>query len=298
MFPAPFRYHRPASLKEAILMLSALGETAKPLAGGQTLIPVLKLRLDEPTDIVDIGRLPDLRFAKKDGDWIQIGALSQHGWIAKSDIAARIPIVRDCAGGIADAQVRSLGTIGGSVSAAHPNCDWPTLLTVLKAEIVCSGSTGERQLPIEQFISDAYTTVLGVDELVTAIRFKTPVAGSGGAYITYKKAAAAFPVCSVGIQMTLGAGGVCQDVSIVMGGAGPVPCRAVQAESELRGQALTQPLWERAADAAIAVANPDSDTRGNTEYKRQLLRGLFLRVADVATRRCANAKIEGSHVYA
>lgn len=298
MYPAPFRYHRPASLKEAILMLSALGETAKPLAGGQTLIPVLKLRLDEPTDIVDIGRLPDLRFARKENDWIQIGALSSHGWIAKSDIASAIPIVRDCAGGIADAQVRSLGTIGGSVSAAHPNCDWPALLHVLDAEVVCSGPNGDRQVPVDQFISDAYTTTLAADELVTSLRFKAPAAGSGGAYITYKKAAAAFPVCSVGIQLTLGAGNLCQDLRIIMGGAGPTPRRALEAERELRGREINPQLWARAADAAIAVAEPDSDTRGDTTYKRQLLRGLILKVADVAMLRCANTKIEGSHIYA
>lgn len=298
MYPAPFRYHRPASLKEAILMLSALGETAKPLAGGQTLIPILKLRLDEPTDLVDIGRLPDLRFATQEDGWVRIGALSPHGWVARSDIAAAIPIVKDCAGGIADAQVRSRGTIGGSVSAADPNCDWPALLNTLDAEVVCTGPNGERSVSIGEFITAAYTTALTPGELVTAIRFKAPAAGSAGAYIAYKKAAAAFPVCSVGVQLTLGAGNTCQDVRIVMGGAGPTPRRAIQAEAELRGKTLSAQLWERAAEAASAVAEPLDDVRGNTEYKRNLLRGLLLQTADVAVRRCANAKIEGSHVYA
>lgn len=297
MYPAPFRYHRPASLKEAVLMLSALGETAKPLAGGQTLIPILKLRLDEPTDLVDIGRLPDLRFATQEDGWIRIGALSPHAWVARSDIAAAIPIVKDCAGGIADAQVRSRGTIGGSVSAADPNCDWPALLNTLDAEVVCTGPNGERSIAIGEFITAAYTTALTPGELVTAIRFKAPAAGSAGAYIAYKKAAAAFPVCSVGVQLTL-AGDTCKDVRIVMGGAGPTPRRATAAEAELRGKTLSAQLWERAAEAASAVAEPVDDVRGNTEYKRNLLRGLLLQTADVAVRRCANAKIEGSHVYA
>lgn len=278
-------------------MLSALGETAKPLAGGQTLIPILKLRLDEPTDLVDIGRLPDLRFATQQDGWIRIGALSPHGWVARSDIAAAVPIVKDCAGGIADAQVRSRGTIGGSVSAADPNCDWPALLNTLDAEVVCTGPNGERNIAIAEFITAAYTTALTPGELVTAIRFKAPAAGSAGAYIAYKKAAAAFPVCSVGVQLTL-AGNTCQDVRIVMGGAGPTPRRAIQAETELRGKTLSAQLWERAAEAASAVAEPLDDVRGNTEYKRNLLRGLLLQTADVAVRRCANAKIEGSHVYA
>lgn len=298
MYPAPFRYHRPASLQEAIQMLSALGETAKPLAGGQTLIPVLKLRMDEPTDLVDIGRLPGLCFATQQEEWIRIGALSSHAWVARSDIAAAIPIVKDCAGGIADVQVRNRGTIGGSVSAAHPNCDWPALLNALDAEVLCSGPSGDRTILIQDFITEAYTTALTLGELVTAIRFKAPAAGSGGAYIAYKKAAAAFPVCSVGVQLTLGPGNTCQDVRIVIGGAGPTPRRAIQAETELRGKALSAQLWERAAEAASAIANPHSDVCGTTEYKRALIRGLLLQTANIAERRCANVKIEGGHVYA
>jgi carbon-monoxide dehydrogenase medium subunit len=298
MYPAPFRYHRPTSLKEAILMLSTLGETAKPLAGGQTLIPILKLRMDEPTDLVDIGRLPDLRFVKNEGGWIEIGALSPHGWIARSDIAKTVPIVKDCAGGIADAQVRSRGTIGGSVSAADPNCDWPALLNTLDAEIRCSGPEGDRTIAIGDFITEAYTTALQPGELVTSVRFRTPPAGSGGAYIAYKKAAAAFPVISVGVQMTVAPGNVCQDVRIALGGSGPTPRRAEQAEAELCGKALNSQVWQHAADAVAAIAEPTDDVRGSSEFKRQLLRGLFLKAGDTATRRSANAIIEGSHVYA
>ncbi len=279
-------------------MLTALGETAKPLAGGQTLIPILKLRMDEPTDLVDIGRLPDLRFARKEDGWIRIGALSTHGWIARSPFGHDIPIVKDCAGGIADAQVRSRGTIGGSVCAADPNCDWPVLLNTLDAEVICTGPGGEQSVAIGDFVTDAYTTALTPGQLVTAIRFKAPPAHSGGAYLAFKKAAAAFPVCSVGVQLTLGAGGVCQDVRIAMGGAGPTPRRAVQAEAELRGKALSPQGWERAADAAVAAAEPNADIRGSAEYKGKLLRGLLLHAGEIATRRCANARIDGSHLYA
>ena len=298
MYPAPFRYHRPASLTEATLMLSALGETAKPLAGGQTLIPILKLRMDEVSDLVDIGRLEGLSHVRKEDGFVQIGALSRHGWIARQDIATEIPILRDCAGGIADTQVRSRGTIGGSVSAADPNCDWPALLNTLDAEVLCTGPEGDRRIKIGDFITDAYTTTLNVGELVTAIRFKAPPAGSGGAYIAYKKAASAFPVCSTGIQMTLGAGGVCEDIRIVLGGAGPTARRALAAEAEVKGKALTKELWERAAEAALTIAEPTGDVRGSTEFKRQMLRGLLLQTAGVAERRCANTKIEGSHIYA
>jgi len=279
-------------------MLSALGETAKPLAGGQTLIPILKLRMDEVSDLVDIGRLGGLSYARREDGFIRIGALSRHGWIAQQEIAAQVPILRDCAGGIADRQVRSRGTIGGSVSAADPNCDWPALLNTLDAEVLCTGPDGERAIAIADFITDAYTTTLNPGELVTAIRFRAPPSGSGGAYIAYKKAAAAFPVCSVGIQMTLGAGNVCEDIRIVLGGAGPTARRARAAEGEVKGRTLTKELWERAAEAALTIAEPTGDVRGSAEFKRQLLRGLLLQTAGVAERRCANAKIEGSHIYA
>ena len=123
MYPAPFRYHRPDNFGDAITLLSSLGESAKPLAGGQTLIPILKLRMDEPTDLVDITRIPESRYIRQEDGLVRIGALATHASVAASDIASLVPSVRDCAGGIADTQVRNRGTIGGSVSAADPSCD-------------------------------------------------------------------------------------------------------------------------------------------------------------------------------
>jgi len=144
MYPAPFSYHRPGSLDEAVSLLSELGEAAKPLAGGQSLIPILKLRMDEPSDLVDIARLPGLHFMQNDDGNVRIGALSTHARIGRSELASAVPILGDCANGIADPQVRARGTIGGSVSSADPSCDWPTLLHTLDAEIVCHGKNGNR----------------------------------------------------------------------------------------------------------------------------------------------------------
>ena len=144
MYPQPFRYHRPHSLKDAISLLSELGEGAKPLAGGQSLIPILKMRMDEPSDLIDITRIPELSNIKNENGVVSIGALCTHAQIAKSEVASIIPILKDCAGGIADPQVRSLGTIGGSVSVADPSSDWPALLFVMGCEIVCQGPNGSR----------------------------------------------------------------------------------------------------------------------------------------------------------
>lgn len=296
MYPAPFRYHRATTLDEAIALLTDLGETAKPLAGGQSLIPMLKLRMDEPSDLVDIGRVPALSYVERDPQSIRIGALATHARIANSDIAAEIPILKDCAGGIADAQVRSRGTIGGSVSAADPNSDWPALLQTLDAQIVCTGPEGVRTVPIRDFVADAYTTALGEGELVTEIRFPVPAKNSKGAYTVFKRAAPAYPVVSAGVQLTL-EGDICQAARIVLGGAGPTPRVASQAEEWLRGKPLSPNNLEQAAEAVIAVAEPPADVRGSAEFKQVVLRALFLRAADTALRRCGGQSIEGTHQY-
>ncbi len=297
MYPAPFRYHRPATLPEAISVLSELGDTARLLSGGQTLIPMLKLRLDEPTDLVDIGRLPDLQFIDRGDGRIRIGALATHGQIAKSEVAAAVPIVGDCAGGIADPQVRARGTIAGGLCAADPNSDWPTLLQTLDARVVCNGPDGERSLPAREFIVDAYTTALQRGELVTAVAFDEPPTNSGGAYVAFKRAAPAYPIVSVGVQLTMEDDNTCRNVSVVLGGAGPVPLTAEAAQNLLHGEVLSPETLRRAADAVFEAAQPPSDVRGSAEHKKSTLRGLFLRAANTAMRRCGRESVNGGHQY-
>lgn len=297
MYPAPFHYHRPDSLKSAIDLLSTLGDDAKALAGGQTLIPILKLRMDEPSDLVDIARLPGLHHIQQQGEQVRIGSLATHARIGKSDIASAIPIVGDCANGIADMQVRSRGTIGGSVGSADPSCDWPSLLHTLDAEIVCQGPNGERVLSIKDFIVDSYTTALLNAELVTEIRFKTPTDRSGGSYIGFKKAAPAYPAAAVGMQLTLADDDTCKDVKMVLSAVGPRPVISEEAEAQLRGKQLTKENLEKAAEAIIAASDPPSDARGTAAFKRTILHKLFFRVADVAVSRARGSKIDGSHDY-
>lgn len=285
MYPAPFRYFRPGTLNEAITLLSELGEGAKPLAGGQSLIPILKLRMDEPTDLVDINRLPNLRYVNCGDSRVNIGTLATHARIAKSEVATLIPIVGDCAAGIADHQVRSRGTIGGSVSTADPGSSWLALLHTLDAEIICQGPDGSRTLPIRDFIIDPYTTALNDSELVIEIRLKIPVTHSGGSYIGFKKAAPAYPAVAVGIQLTLADNDVCKDVRLVLSSSGPRPVTSDEAEAELRGKTLSKENLERAAEAIIACSDPPSDSRGSAQFKRSMLRSLFKKAADTAIRR-------------
>ena len=297
MYPAPFRYHRPGTLDSAISLLAELGDGARPLAGGQSLIPILKMRMDEPSDLVDIGRLPELMHIRKDNNRFCIGALATHARIAASDAAAEIPIILDCAGRIADPQVRALGTIGGSVCIADPSSDWPALLHTLDAVIVCKGAAGNRSIGIRDFITDSYSNSLADAELVTEIQIPIPPANSGGAYLGFKKAAPAYPAASVGIQLTLAAGNICQDIRLVLGAAGPTPVTSGEIEQSLAGHPLTDEKLREAAEALVDLSDPPTDARGSAAFKRTVLRSLFMRAAHTAIQRAKGEDISGSHDY-
>ena len=297
MYPAPFRYHRPASVTDAITLLSELGDSARPLAGGQTLLPILKLRMDEPSDLVDIARISGLRHIENDNGLIRIGALATHSQIGRSELAGQIPILGDCGNGIADSQVRARGTIGGSVSTADPSCDWPSLLHVLDADIVCHGPDGERVIAIRDFIRDAYTTALAAAELVTEIRFQVPGGRQGGAYIGFKKAAPAYPSAAVGMQLALGEGDICERIRIVLSAVAPRPVTSAEAEAALCGKSLNEGNLRRAAEMIIAASDPPADSRGTPEFKRAILHKLFMKAAKTALGRANGTQIDGSHNY-
>src|SRR6266704_1766558 len=170
MYPRAFHYHRASSLREATEMLSQLGEEAKLLAGGQSLIPLMKLRFANPAHLVDLNFIQGTSYIKEENGAIHIGPLTRHAEIQDSAAAAKITILHDCAAGIADVQVRNRGTIGGALAEADPSGDWATVLLTQAAEVRCLGPKGERAVPLNQFITDAYTTVLAHDELVSEIR--------------------------------------------------------------------------------------------------------------------------------
>jgi carbon-monoxide dehydrogenase medium subunit len=277
-------------------MLSELGDEAKLLAGGQSLIPLLKLRLAAPSDLVDLSFISGLdHIEEKDGQ-VRFGALARHEAIADSAAASRIPILADCAGGIADVQVRNRGTIGGSVAEADPSGDWTPVLLTLSAEVVCQGAKEARTVPLVDFIEDAYSTVLAHGELIREVRAKIPPTGSGGAYLAFKRSAQVYATASAAVQLTM-KGDVCSDVQIVMGSVGLTAVRAKEAEDFLRGKAPNAKNLDSAAEAAMAAAQPLSDIRGSADYKKTLVRALVKRAAERATRRAGGEQIEGSHEY-
>lgn len=295
MYPAPFGYHRAATVDEAIRLLADLGDGARALAGGQTLLVWLKMRFDEPTDLVDLARIPDLNRIEVDGG-ARIGAMATHAAIARSELAESIPIIADCAIGIADNQVRSRGTIGGNLASGDPSTDWPALLHTLDAQVECRGPDGERSVDINDFVEDLYQTALQPGEIVTGVRFPLPAAGSAGAYCAFKRCAPAYPTASVGVQLTL-QDDVVEDVRIALGSAGLTPIRPKAAEDELRGKSLSEDVVVRAADAAVAATDPVGDQRGSPEFKQQLFRALVKRAIGVAQRRCNGETVENHHEY-
>jgi len=278
-------------------MLSQLGDEAKLLAGGQSLIPLMKLRFANPSHLVDLNFIPGTAYIKEDGGSVRFGALTRHAEIEKSGIAARVPILHDCAAGIADTQIRNRGTIGGSLAEADPSGDWAAVLLTQKTEIRCLSPRGERTLPLTGFINDAYTTLLDHDELVSEIVVKTPEKNSGGAYLAFKRSAPVYPTASAAVQLVM-EGESCKDAAIVLGCVGLVPVKATAAEGALRGSKIDDKAVTAAMEAVRAAVDPQSDMRGSAEYKRELAAALVKRAIASAARRARGEQVEVSHIYA
>ena len=297
MYPRSFHYHRAGSLEEAVSLLSSLGPEARLLAGGQSLIPLMKLRLAAPQHLVDLNFAPGLSYIDFAGSQLRLGAMTRHSELEASADARRIPILRDCAAGIADVQVRNRGTIGGSLAEADPTGDWAPVMLALGAEVVCLGPQGQRLLPLASFIQDAFTTALAPGELVREVIVKTPAAKSGGAYLAFKACAPVYAAASAAAQLTL-EDGVCSAAGIFLGAVALTPVHAVEAEGALVGKAVNEKSIAAAAEAAAAASDPPADLRGSKDYKRSLVRALVARAVEAAHRRARGEAVEVSHLYA
>jgi len=297
MYPRSFHYHRATSLKEAATMLGQLGDEAKLLAGGQSLIPLMKLRFANPLHLVDLNFIGGTSYVREEAGTLHFGALTRHAEIENSSAAAKVPILHDCATGIADVQVRNRGTIGGSLAEADPSGDWATVLQTLDTEVRCLGPKGERTVALTDFIKDAYTTDLAHNELVSEVIVKMPGKGSGGAYLAFKRSAPVYPTASVAVQLTM-EGDTCKNAAISLGCVGLTAVNATEAAAALRGQQLNDKVISLAMDAAHAASDPQPDMRGSAEYKRSLVGALVKRAIDVAARRAKGDQVEVSHIYA
>jgi aerobic carbon-monoxide dehydrogenase medium subunit len=286
VIPAAFRYAAPQSVAEAVGLLSAHAD-AKVLAGGHSLLPLMKLRLATPPVLVDINRIPGLDYIREDQQLSQlrIGALARHVDFERSDlIRQRYPLLWDTAGGIGDPLVRNRGTMAGAVAHADPAADWPAALLAAGASVVASGPGGERAIPLTELYLGILTTSLAADEIVTEIRVPFPKPGSGGAYEKLERKVGDYAVIGVGVQLTLEAGDVA-DVGIGLCNAGSMSIKATQAEEYLRGKPLAPDNVNQAAQLAMEASDPIEDDRGPVDYKRAMVRELTRRAINRAAAR-------------
>jgi carbon-monoxide dehydrogenase medium subunit len=296
VYPAAFEYFAPTSIDEALDLLHRYGEDAKVLAGGQSLVPMMKLRIAAPRCLIDVNRIASLAGSSSDDDRIVFGALCRHAEVAASPVVReRLPLMTDAASLTADVQVRNRGTIGGSLAHADPAGDWPAALLALDARVTIAGRAGRRTMPLREFIVDAYMTALAPDEILTAVEVPFPRPPCGGAYAKFERRAGDFAVASVGVQLEVDEAGHCRRVAISLGALGATAVRAHDAEHLLIGQTAAPSLMDQAERAVRDAAHPFADTRGTVEYKRHLAGVLFRRAFDAALDRARGRDVPTLH---
>lgn len=294
MYPSEFEYFAPRTVAEAVQLLDRYGDAAKILAGGQSLLPMMKLRIATPQYVIDVNRIEGLGGVRRDGDLLIIGALCRHAEMAASPVVTDVPILADAAALTADVQVRNRGTVAGSVVHADPAGDWPTALMALKTVVTIAGPAGTRMVPLHEFIVDAYTTALAANEMVTELSVWVPRAPRGGAYVKFERRAGDFAAASVGVQIEL-ADERCRNVAISLGAVGATPIRARAAEQCLLGAASAHEMLAEAEGLVREAAQPFADTRGTAEYKRHLAGVMFRRAFMAAFARARGRDVPTSY---
>ena len=282
MYPASFEYHRATSVADALALMARYGDDAKVLAGGHSLLPVMKLRFASPGHLIDIGRIAALSGISSASGIVAIGAMTRHADVAASALVKKsLPALSDAAAAIGDVQVRNRGTIGGSVVHADPGADLPAVMLALGAQIVATGKSGDRTIAAESFFTETFATSLGTGELVTQIRIPVPAAGSGCAYAKHPDAASGYAVAGVAALVTV-AGGQVTAARVAITGLSSKATRLTAVEAALVGQAASAASVSTAAQAAGKGLDLYDDARGSAAYKANL-------AAVIATRALTSA---------
>jgi aerobic carbon-monoxide dehydrogenase medium subunit len=288
MIPAAFDYHAPSSLEEATGLLSQWGDDAKVLSGGQSLIPLMKLRLARPRHVIDINGIPGLAYVREEAGFLKIGALTRESDLeASEEVRARYPLLLDTCRVIADPLVRNLATVGGNLAHGDPANDHPATMLAYEAEVTAVGGSGERRIPVAAFFTGPFMTALAPGEILTEIRIPAPAARSGGAYRKLERKVGDFATVAVAVQVTLGADGVCARAGLGLTNVGATP---IKAQVALVGKHLDEATIRQAAEAAAAQSQPSADLRGSVEYKRDLVRVLTARALRAAAERAASGR--------
>ena len=270
VIPGEFSYHRPGAVDEVLALLARHGEEAKLLAGGQSLLPLMKLRLAAPAHLIDLNRIAALKGIREDGGEIRIGAMTtENELIASALLWAKCPLIPEAAQAIADPQVRNRGTLGGDIVHGDPGNDQPAIMMALDASLVLSASGGERVVPANGFYVGIFETQMAPSELLTEIRVPIPPAGTGHSYRKLKRKVGDFATAAAAALITLD-GGTCSRAAVTLTNAGSTPVRVSEAEALLTGQAIDAALIDRAAERAVAASDPVEDLRGSVDYKKHM----------------------------
>ena len=287
MIPPAFDYHAPTSVPEAIQLLSDLGGEAKLLAGGHSLLPMMKLRFAQPAHLIDINRIPALRGIREDGGEIVIGAMtSENELIASALLQDRLPLLPEAARQIADPQVRNRGTIGGDIAHGDPGNDHPAISLALNADFVLEGPAGRRTVAAADFFHGTYMTALAENEILCEIRIQPFAHGTGWAYHKLKRKTGDWATAGAAVVLRM-AGGLVTEARIALTNVAPTALRAHDAEAALVGKPLDEAALADAAARVRAVVDPAEDRRGDVEYKTAMAGQMVQRAIRAAAARCS-----------
>jgi carbon-monoxide dehydrogenase medium subunit len=289
MIPAGFEYHAPRSVADAVNLLGSLGPETKLLAGGHSLLPMMKLRFATPAHLVDLGRITQLKGISEAGGEVHIGAMTTEQEILRSPLLAnKVPLLVEGAGWISDPQVRARGTIGGDIAHGDPGNDHPALMLALGASFVLSGPKGERIVKADGFFKGLYDTALAADEILTQIRIPVPPAGSGWSYCKLKRKTGDFATAATAVmlQTSGGPGGKVTKASIGLTNVAATALKASAAEAALVGKVLDDAALNEAARLAMSLCAPAEDQRGDAAYKTAMCGEMTRRALQAAAARC------------
>jgi carbon-monoxide dehydrogenase medium subunit len=290
VIPGEFEYHAPSTVDEAVALLGRLGDEAKVLAGGHSLVPAMRFRLAQPRYLVDINRIEELAQIREEGDSLVIGALTRESEIEHSAlIAERYPLLADAGRVIADPLVRNRATVGGNLAHADPANDHPAVMLAYAATLVARGPGGRREIAADDFFVGLFETAMEPDEILVEIRIPAPAPGSGGAYEKFERKVGDYAVSAAAVQLTV-SGDRCTAARIGLTNVSAVPMRATGAEAALVGNAITDEVIEAAGQAAADECDPSADLRGSVAYKRDLTRVLVKRAIRRAARRAGGGE--------
>jgi carbon-monoxide dehydrogenase medium subunit len=290
MIPAPFEYHAPKTLEEALRLVERHGDEAKLLAGGHSLLPLMKLRLASPRYVIDLGRLRGMSYIREEGGRTVIGALTTHTEVADSALLqSKCPLLPETAAVIGDVQVRNRGTLGGSLAHADPAADYPAAILALDAEIVAASTSGTRAIAAREFFVDMLTTQLRPGEILTQVRVPPLAPRTGTAYSKLHQPASGFAIVGAAARVTLNKGKI-EEVAVGITGVGPKAYRAEAVEKALRGKKPTPKLLADAARHAAQGIEPLSDLHASAEYRREMATVFTRRALERAIARAQGKK--------